>query len=180
MEELKVGQVVISKQAENSANFAKFKETANEKHIKVIVVGKGDTLKIENDLYFDILWPNNDNLITENALNNNSIVCKLKYKDISMLFTGDIEETAEKQILQEYKNNLQVFKSAILKVGHHGSKTSSTQAFLEAVKPRIALIGVGENNKFGHPNDEVIKRLENLRYKNLPYRPNGRNYTWNK
>ena len=166
MDELKVGQVVISKQAENSANYTKFKEIVNEKHIKVLVMRKGNRLKIEQDLYFDTLWPDNDRLITENALNNNSIVCKLHYKNFSMLFTGDIEEIAEKQILQEYKNS-NILNSTALKVGHHGSKTSSTQAFLEAINPKIALIGVGENNKFGHPNDEVIKRLENLRYKDL-------------
>ena len=80
-----------------------------------------------------------------------------------MLFTGDIEEAAEKQILQKYQNNLQVLNSTILKVAHHGSKTSSIREFLDIVKPKIVLIGVGENNKFGHPNEEVIKRLESLR-----------------
>ena len=103
-------------------------------------------------------------------MNNNSIVCKLNYKNFSMLFTGDIEEIAEKQILQEYKNNVQLLKSTILKVAHHGSKTSSTQEFVEMVTPKIALIGVGKNNKFGHPNDGVIKRLENLRYGNISNR----------
>ena len=73
-------------------------------------------------------------------------------------------------MLQEYKQNKEVFKSSILKVGHHGSKTSSTQEFLNSIKPKIALIGVGENNKFGHPNDEVIERLEMLRCKNLSNR----------
>ena len=86
----------------------------------------------------------------------------MHYKDFSMLFTGDIEKIAEEQILQEYRNNLQILKSDILKVAHHGSKTSSTEEFIDAVKPKFALIGVGENNTFGHPNDEVIKRLEKL------------------
>lgn len=83
-----------------------------------------------------------------------------------MLFTGDIEEIAEKQILSEYKNS-NVLKSEVLKVGHHGSKSSSIQEFLDKVKPQIALIGVGKNNTFGHPNDDVLIRLENLRSKNL-------------
>lgn len=83
-----------------------------------------------------------------------------------MLLTGDIEKIAEEQILDEYKN-VNILKSTILKIAHHGSKTSSTQSFLERVKPRIALIGVGKNNTFGHPSDSVIKRLENLRNKNL-------------
>lgn len=164
MEELKVDTVIISKQIETSENYVKFKQIVKEKEIKVLVVGKGDTLKIENDLYFDILWPNNSKLITENALNNNSIVCKVRYKDFSILFTGDIEEMAEKRILQEYKNNSKFFNSTILKVAHHGSKTSSTQGFLDLVNPKIALIGVGKDNNFGHPNDGVIERLKSLRH----------------
>lgn len=83
-----------------------------------------------------------------------------------MLLTGDIEKIAEEQILDEYKN-VNILKSTILKIAHHGSKTSSTKRFLERVKPRIALIGVGKNNTFGHPSDSVIKRLKNLRNKNL-------------
>ena len=163
MEELKVGQAIISKQGEDSENYKKFMKIVKEKKIKVTVVNKGDRLQIEKNLCFDILWPNNSKLISENVLNNNSIVCKLRYKNFSMLFTGDIEEIAEKQILQEYKNNLQLLNSTVLKIGHHGSKTSSIQEFIEVVNPKIALIGVGENNKFGHPNDNVIERLENIR-----------------
>ena len=71
-----------------------------------------------------------------------------------MLFTGDIEKIAESQLLDEE------LSADLLKVGHHGSKTSTTQEFLNKVNPQIALIGVGENNKFGHPNDDVIKRLQ--------------------
>ena len=84
-----------------------------------------------------------------------------------MLFTGDIEEIAEKQILSEYKNNMKILKSTILKVGHHGSKTSSNKNFIEAVKPQVALIGVGAQNMFGHPNDGVIERLKKMRRKCL-------------
>ena len=92
-----------------------------------------------------------------------------------MLLTGDIEEIAERKILEEYKNNLEILNSNILKVGHHGSKTSSIQEFVNEVKPNIALIGVGKNNTFGHPNEEVIQRLKDLRCKGLSYRWNGRN-----
>ena len=159
--------MIISKQGENSENYQKFKNLIKEKKINVIVVGQGNRVKIENNLYFDILWPNNSKLISENALNNNSIVCKFNYKKFSILFTGDIEEIAEKQILQNCEKNLKVLNSTILKVGHHGSKTSSTQEFVKAVKPKIALIGVGENNKFGHPNDDVIERIKNIRCENI-------------
>lgn len=163
MQELEVRQVIVAKQGETSEHYGNFKKIVKEKKIKVVVVEKGERIKIEKDLYFDILWPNNSNFISENVLNNNSIACKLCYENFSMLFTGDIEEIAERKILQEYKNNIHVLSSTILKVGHHGSKTSSTQDFLNAVKPKLALIGVGENNKFGHPSDEVVERLDKIR-----------------
>lgn len=83
-----------------------------------------------------------------------------------MLFTGDIEKIAERQIVEEYRETI-ILNSTILKVAHHGSKTSSIQSFLDAVKPKIALIGVGKNNLFGHPNGEVINRIENLRCKSI-------------
>lgn len=91
----------------------------------------------------------------------------MSYGNFSCIFTGDIEKIAEKQILEEYKQNIQILKSTVLKIAHHGSKTSSIKEFLETLRPQIALIGVGQNNKFGHPNKEVIERLTKLRYKNL-------------
>ena len=150
----------------------KNKKIVQQKSINVSVVGcgsLGETMRIhvEKDLYFDILWPNNLGLINENALNNNSIVCKLNYKNFSMLFTGDIEEIAEQQILQTYKNNIKVLNSTVLKIAHHGSKTSSIPEFLKVINPKVALIGVGENNKFGHPNSDVLERLEKMRFKNI-------------
>ena len=167
MQNMKVRNVIISNQAETSQNFQKFIKILKENKINLIVVNAGDKLSIEKDLYFDILWPDKNNFISENALNNNSIVCKLNYKNFSMIFTGDIEEIAEKKILEKYKNKSNLLKADVLKVAHHGSKTSSTEEFVEAVKPKIALIGVGENNTFGHPNDNVLERLTKIRCKNL-------------
>lgn len=105
------------------------------------------------------MWPKNEQ-IKENILNNNSIVAKIIYKNFSILLTGDIEKIAEKQILYEYQNRKEMLKSNCLKIAHHGSQSSSTEEFLNAVTPKISLIGVGEQNKFGHPNIEVIERLK--------------------
>lgn len=124
-------------------------------------VVSGNRINIEKNLYFDILWPSN-NQITTNVLNNNSIVCNLHYKNFSMLFTGDIEEIAENEILDYYSSNINLLKADVLKVGHHGSKTSSTDKFLKAINPKIAVIGVGKNNNFGHPNKDVLNRLNGL------------------
>ena len=83
-----------------------------------------------------------------------------------MLFTGDIEEETEKVLVSKYSNT-NILKSSILKVAHHGSKSSSIKEFLELVNPKLVLVGVGKDNKFGHPNDEVIERLRNIRCKYL-------------
>ncbi len=124
----------------------------------------GNRIQIEKNLYIDILWPTNKQ-ITTNILNNNAIVSNLHYQNFSMLFTGDIEEIAEKEILDTYSKKQKLLKTDILKVGHHGSKTSSTTEFLNIVNPKVAIIGVGKNNKFGHPNDVILKRLNNLNCK---------------
>ena len=138
-ENLKVKNLIISKQAEQSEECNKMIEIAKQRKTKIIVVEAGQTLKIEKDISFSILWPNAENLITENALNNNSIVTKLTYGKFQMLFTGDIEQIAEDKIVEKYGDNL---KATILKVAHHGSKTSSIESFINAVNPEIALIGV--------------------------------------
>ena len=166
LEELKVGMVIISKQEENTENYKKFLKLVKEKNISVVVVKKGDRINIENNIYFDILWPEKEQ-INENIVNNNAIVMKLYYKEFSILFTGDIEEIAENKILKAYEHKEKILSANILKVAHHGSKTSTTEEFLKCVNPKIAFIGVGENNNFGHPNQEVLERIENIRNKNL-------------
>ena len=162
LEELRVGQVYISKQEQDSENYQKFLKIVEDKKIKVKVLKQGDCLKIEKNLYFDILWPIEEQ-IQENILNNNAMVMKLRYCKFSMLFTGDIEEIAEEKILDFYKekidNGESILKSDVLKVAHHGSKTSTTQSFFEKVNPKICLIGVGKNNMFGHPTAEVLERI---------------------
>ncbi len=115
-------------------------------------------LKIEKGLELEVVFPNDRNMINENKLNNNSLAFKLKYNNFSMLFTGDIEKLAENEILKS-NNNLE---STVLKVGHHGSKTSSTENFIDDVNPKIAVIGVGKNNNFGHPSEEVLNRLKSI------------------
>ena len=162
LQELKVGQVFISKQGEKSENYETFLELVNEKKINVQEVKAGDKVTI-GDITFHVLWPI-EKQIEENILNNNAMVMKLQYRSFSMLFTGDIEEIAEKKILHIYKNDLDILQSSVLKVAHHGSKSSSTEEFLKAVNGEVAIIGVGENNMFGHPSNVVLERLQSFRY----------------
>lgn len=162
MQEIKVNNVIVGKQYEKCENYKKFIEIVKKKDIKVNEVEAGQKINIERNLFFDVLWPCIDNMISENAINNNSLVCKLKYKNFSMLFTGDIEEIAEKAILAKYSKNKNILKADVLKVAHHGSKTSSTIDFLKAVKPNYAVIGVGKDNNFGHPSDITIQNLKDM------------------
>lgn len=160
MQEIKVNNIIIGKQYKSSENYEEFIKIVKEKKINVKIVEGGEKVSIEDNLYFNIIWPFSDNMISDNSINNNSLVCKLNYKNYSMLFTGDIEAIAEKAILKKYSKNLNILKSDILKVAHHGSKTSSITEFIEKIKPKYAIIGVGEDNKFGHPSDSTIQNLE--------------------
>ena len=162
MEKIKIKTVIMGKQYEESDNYKKIIVLAKNKKIVVKFVEAGNNINIEKNLCLEVLWPNSKNKILENSINNNSLVFKLKYKNFSMLFTGDIEELAEKKILQIYGKNL---ASTVLKIAHHGSKTSTNINFLNAVNPKYALIGVGKNNKFGHPSKETIKKLNDLNVK---------------
>lgn len=168
MEKISVKNAIISQQGEESYNYKYFKGLVQEKKINIITVKAGDKISIDKQCSFDILFPEQE-LISSNVLNNNSIVAKFKYKpknskEFTILLTGDVEKIAEDKLVDKYKSSL---KSDILKVAHHGSKTSSTQELLDAVRPQIALIGVGTNNKFGHPNQSTLEKLEQLRMQSL-------------
>ena len=166
MKELNVENVIIGKQVEDSENYQEFIKIVREKDINVKIVEAENRIAVERSLYFDVLWPSSSNVISENAINNNALVCKLYYRNFSMFFTGDIEEEVEKVLVSKY-GGTDILDANILKIAHHGSKSSSTEEFLKLVNPEIALIGVGKNNLYRHPNDEVIQRLEILRCSDL-------------
>ncbi len=91
------------------------------------------------------------------SINDESIICKVTINQASFLFSGDIEARAEERIVFAYQDAL---KADILKVPHHGSKTSSTELFIDAVSPELAIIQVGHDNKFHHPHGRVLDRYE--------------------
>ena len=94
--------------------------------------------------------------------NNGSLVLRVDYGGTSFLFTGDMEQKAETDLMASGAN----VRADVLKAGHHGSPTSSSEAFLEAVAPSIAVISVGKDNDYGHPHKETIEKLEKY---NIPY-----------
>ncbi len=159
IEKLKVKNICASSSGQVSDNYNKFIEIVNSKKINLIWVETGNKIQIDKNTYIDILWTG-DTTIKDNIINNYSITCKIICNNSKILFTGDIESIAEEKIIEKYKND--ELKSDIIKIAHHGSKSSSTEKFIKAVSPEIALIGVGKSNNFGHPNLGVINRLDAL------------------
>ena len=125
-------------------------DALERKQIKFNVPEIGDVLNF-GDVNIGVIYVSSDD-----ELNDTSIVLKLIYKDISMLFMGDASTKVEEKIL------LQDLKSDVLKVGHHGSIYSTSEDFIKEVEPKISIIEVGKNNNYGHPRYEVIERLKNI------------------
>lgn len=159
MDGIKIKNLIISKQIESTNLFEQIIRKAREKNINIIMAKKGMVIKIDNLVKLNILYPNEELVFDD--INNNSIVAKLKYKDFSILFTGDIEEKAERRIIEMYQGT-DILKSTVLKVAHHGSNTSTSEKFLNVVLPKIAIIGVGKNNKFGHPSNVTLEKLNKI------------------
>ncbi len=125
-------------------------EIAQEKKIQLVYFGQGDRLN-SHELFFECISPPNEVGYYPNN-NAKSMVIKLTYRSFDMLFTGDLEAHGESKL------DIKDLPSEILKVPHHGSKTSSSSAFIEAVAPQVALFSYGENNYFGHPHTQVVER----------------------
>jgi len=156
LKEFKVDMVLDSGLPCDSSEYKEFISLIKKKRIPYHKAKAGDNFIFSNNLEIFLLNPLYDSdFYEESDFNNASIVVKLFYKDADFLFTGDIEEAAEKKLLV-WQNILQ---SDILKVGHHGSSTSTNLEFLDKVDPSIAVITVGKNH-FGHPSQKIIERLE--------------------
>lgn len=115
---------------------------------------EGDKLRVDENLILNTLWPLDTNGLSNN---NKSLVLSLNYNGYEILLTGDIEKEAEFMLLDKIASNID-----LLKVAHHGSNTSSTDEFLQVIKPKNSIISVGRANQFNHPSDELINRLNNL------------------
>ena len=128
-----------------------------EKDIDRTIAYAGQQVELGNGIRIEVLHPQEEFLEgTASDVNENSIVLRLVWDEVSFLLTGDIAEEAEWQLLHQYGREL---KGTVLKVAHHGSATSTSSSFLVAVSPQVAVISVGEDNRFGHPSPEVMARL---------------------
>ena len=151
IENFAVGQLWIGRD-ENTPEFAALLREARERGIPVIHKTEGDELAW-GDVHGKVLWPPVEDPVNE-ASNDDSLVVRIGDGATNFLLTGDIEQPEEKEILAEGEP----LASDFLKVPHHGSKTSSTEPFLAAVQPRVAVVSVGLNNVYGHPSPSVVQR----------------------
>ncbi len=141
--------------------YKKFEEKIIEKNIKKDIAHSGMHIVLDEkeNIYLDIIFP--DREVSNMKTNDGSIVSRLVYNDQSVMLTGDATLYTEKIIMQNYNNS--ELKSTILKLGHHGSNTSSGNSWLSAVSPAYTIISAGVDNKYGHPHPDVLSRLENFK-----------------
>lgn len=133
-----------------------------EKNIKIVIAKSGERVYLSGQTYLDILTPmeSYENESPKN-IHDSTVVSKLTHGSSTAIFMGDAERKTEYALLFSGAD----LKSDILKVGHHGSKTSTSEEFLKAVSPRFAIISAGRKNRYGHPHQDVLDRLATFRIK---------------
>lgn len=149
---IKIKNLILPDIRLKDENYQSLIETALRNNIKVLYIMSENILQF-GDVKFKCIYPN----ITDSAEDRNdySTVLSVKYNKFSMLLTGDISEKVENKIKDKVESHY-----TILKVAHHGSKYSTTEKFLSWINPDYSVISVGENNLYGHPHKELLKRLE--------------------
>ena len=156
IESFEIGNVYLPDTSSSSMSFKNLVESISQSGAKVNRAYAGVTMIDETDIRAEFLAPVNNYYEDEN---NYSSVLKLTYKGFSFLFTGDAETISEYDMIE----NGAYLKSDVLKVGHHGSTTSTSNQFLRAVNPAVAVISVGRDNSYGHPHREILERLSDLK-----------------
>lgn len=153
--EFEIGKIYMPKKTSSTKIFKEMLNQIKKKKIKTIFAKGSDVIYQDNDLQFITLAPNSDEY---DETNEYSIVNKLTFKNVSFLFTGDAEKDSEDEMLKKgYDINVDV-----LKVGHHGGRTSTNKAFLKKVSPSISIISCGKDNDYKHPHDETLARLKSI------------------
>ncbi|HBG7782743.1 TPA: MBL fold metallo-hydrolase [Clostridioides difficile] len=147
-----VNSIYMPEQSTDSEAYQNLINSCTDKNLSIQHLYKNDVLNIDNNINIYVLSPS---YIQEES-NLNSIVFKLTFNDNSFLFMGDAEEENEKEILHSFKlNNIN-----FIKIGHHGSNSSSSLEFIKKISPDIAAISCGYKNQYGHPHREVINNLK--------------------
>ena len=149
-----VKQVMLPKVTHTTKTYEDVLKAVQKQGLKVTVPNVGDTYQL-GELGITVISPGED---YGDQPNNWSLGVVAKYKEVSFLMSGDAEVDAE-QWMVEHNNDI---SATVLKLSHHGSSTSSSQQFLDAVNPQYVIISLGKDNKYGHPHKEVMERLEKM------------------
>jgi len=158
LENFHVGRLWIGREVSSPA-LAGLEELASERKIPIEHELRGKSFHWDG-VDGDFLWPEiPPEEIGPSAKNNDSLVLRLHFGGRTLLLPGDAEKQVEREILSE--NTPETMQSDVLKIGHHGSKNSTTPEFLAAVQPHFGIISAGEDNPYGHPSPELLERLEN-------------------
>lgn len=145
----------------DSKIYESLEQSINVKQIPHILARENMVIDFGDGAYFVMLFPGQD--VSRWETNNSSIVGMYVHNTTSFLFTGDAPVATEQYLLKKYSHYLD---TDVLKLGHHGSRTSSSNDFLKYARPGLAIISAGKGNSYGHPHEEVIERLNNL---DIPY-----------
>jgi len=151
--DFKVRGAIVARTPMDDAEYLRFAATMKEAGVPVDKIGAGDLLRF-GDVSAQVLWPPPSSDDGAPSRNNDSILLLIRFGEKSVLLTGDIEKQGETAVLNEGID----IKSDIVKVAHHGSRTSSIEAFVAATRPSLAIISVGRTSTFGHPNKDVVER----------------------
>jgi competence protein ComEC len=149
----KVRAAIVSRTPHAEPEYARFAATMRSVNVPIERIGAGDILRF-GGVTFDVLWPPPIDDSAAPWRNNDGTVLRLRYGTQTLLFLADVEKEAERQLLNKSTD----LTSNIVKVAHHGSRTSSTQEFVDATRASVAVISVGRTSIFGHPNQEVVER----------------------
>ena len=154
-----VGAIITTGVFRDTEQYKEWLKIIEQKLIPIYLAKSGGEIDFGNNIKIDILYPfeNMAGLLISNT-NNSSIVGKLIYNNFEVLLTGDIEKSIEQKLVSSGID----LQADVLKVAHHGSKTSTAEEFLIAVNPIIAVIQAGKDNKYGHPHQEVLERMANV------------------
>ncbi|MGH2568302.1 MAG: DNA internalization-related competence protein ComEC/Rec2, partial [Bacteroidota bacterium] len=155
LERFKVGRVIEPALKGESALYRRIHDVAQQRGVAVLQCSAGDTIHVDDQARLYVLHPYLPRDSSTN-LNNVSLVVKLVYGSSELLLTGDAELEVERKLIGRYHP---ILSSDLLKVGHHGSNTSSSNEFVRTVQPSVAIISVGKENKFSHPSPDVIERF---------------------
>lgn len=152
-----VKEVYDNGDATTSKTYQTYLKNIKQKNIAYHQLKAGDTVDFGDGVSFKVFSPTEKMIKNDDDLNNNSIVGQLRYKDFTMLFTGDSERDAEQNMVKSYGDELQ---SDVLKSPHHGSRTSSSDDYLKTVKAKDVIISLAADNEYGHPHKQTLDRYK--------------------